>query len=128
MIPNLIDSSILLIDDDKASLLLLREFFEPTGATLYMAADELELFEALENKPVDILLLDIRFGKSSGLELLPVIRNKYPGKIIIAQTAYALSDDEDFFLSVGFDGYISKPIRFDVLMTTVCNVLNKLAK
>lgn len=34
---------------------------------------------------------------------------------IIALTAHAMQDDQEKFLSRGFDGYVSKPLQFSVL-------------
>jgi CheY-like chemotaxis protein len=126
VIPDLSGITLLLVDDDISSLYLLREFFEPTGAILHLASNENELYTILDNCTFKIALLDIKFGKISGLNLLPEIKKRHPGVIVIAQTAYALSDDEDFFISAGFDGYLSKPIRFDKLMETICSLMRKL--
>jgi CheY-like chemotaxis protein len=59
-----------------------------------------------------LLLLDIRLGDGSGLDLIRTIRadpafDQVPA---LAITAQAMKNDEDRFLAAGFDGYVSKPV------------------
>jgi CheY-like chemotaxis protein len=63
------------------------------------------------DKP-DLLLLDIRLGDGSGLDVIRSVRadpafDRVPA---LAITAQAMKGDEDRFMTAGFDGYLSKPI------------------
>ena len=63
--------------------------------------------------------MDIKMPVMNGYEALIEIR-KHNTKIpIIAQTAYALSEDGTRIKSAGFDGYISKPIKKDELLELI---------
>ena len=65
--------------------------------------------EALESEaPVDIILLDINLPKLTGIEAIPMFKEKYPGQKIIMLT---IQDDAESILSAikaGADGYILK--------------------
>ena len=61
----------------------------------------------------DVMVMDARMPRMDGVEATRAIR-ALPGAAgavpIIALTAYALNEDRQWFMSLGFDGYISKPV------------------
>jgi polar amino acid transport system substrate-binding protein len=71
----------------------------------------------------DLILMDIQMPILDGFEALATIRshvaNGHPRVPIIALTAHAMTTDRERFLSAGFDGYLSKPVRFDELRQAV---------
>jgi DNA-binding response OmpR family regulator len=116
---------ILIVDDDVASLLLFEEYFRSVNIEVYTASNKEELWIQLKNNDIRIVLLDIKLGTVSGIELLPLIRKEKPEVVVIAQTAYALAGDKEFFIEAGFDEYISKPIDFDTLMGVIQKFIDK---
>ncbi|HKL07372.1 MAG TPA: response regulator, partial [Bacteroidales bacterium] len=65
----------------------------------------------------DMVLMDIKMPDINGLDATIEIKKKYPDLPIIAQTAYAMEEDEIASQEAGCDDYISKPIRPDNLLT-----------
>jgi two-component system, cell cycle response regulator DivK len=124
VIPDFTDLSILIVEDDEASLFLFKELLEPTGANLFYARCEEDFFEHLDKYEFRIILLDIRLGNASGFDLLPHIRKKLPNAIVIAQTAYVLPDESEMFMMEGFDGYISKPLHMAKLYNLISSFLS----
>jgi CheY-like chemotaxis protein len=63
--------------------------------------------------------MDVQMPELDGTEVMRIIREQEKGTgnhlPIIALTAHALREDEENFLCQGFDGYISKPMKFTVL-------------
>ncbi|MEI7724426.1 MAG: ATP-binding protein [Bacteroidota bacterium] len=67
------------------------------------------------NPDIDLVLMDIRMPEMDGLEATRRIRKFNKTVIIIAQTAYTLTDDRHKAIDAGCNDYISKPIKKDEL-------------
>ena len=82
-----------------------------------VAANGIEVLQALERQPYDLVLMDVRMPEMNGLEATRIIRKRWPDSelAIIAVTAYALEGDREKCLEAGMDGYISKPVRIEDL-------------
>ncbi len=80
-------------------------------------ADGLEVLQALERQPYDIILMDIQMPEMDGIEATKEIRRRWPdrGPKIIAITAHALKGDRERCLESGMDEYISKPMQIGEL-------------
>src|SRR5512139_189870 len=104
--------TILLVEDDGTNRKLVRVVLAGRNYRL-LEADSVEAaMEMLGQERPDLLLLDIRLGDGSGLDLIRTIRadpafDRVPA---LAITAQAMKNDEDRFLAAGFDGYVSKPV------------------
>lgn len=63
-----------------------------------------------ENQP-DIVITDIMLPDVNGTEILTALRTEgFKSMTIIALTAFARQGDQEKYLTMGFNGYISKPI------------------
>ncbi len=69
------------------------------------------VLDALERKAYDLILMDIQMPVLNGIEAASLVRGTYgaAAPAIVALTAEALEGDEERFLSLGFDHYLSKP-------------------
>ena len=63
--------------------------------------------------------MDIKMPEMDGQTAMKLIKEFRPDLPIIAQTAYALQNEKEMFLNNGFDGYISKPIKKEILLDTI---------
>ncbi|MZP82903.1 MAG: response regulator, partial [Bacteroidales bacterium] len=54
-----------------------------------------------------------------GYDATAIIKNKFPGIIVIAQTAYAMPNDNVRCFEAGCDDYISKPINSTLLLQKI---------
>lgn len=103
---------ILLVEDDDTNRKLVRIVL---GGARYRISEAVSVEQALallrDERP-DLLLLDIRLGDGSGLDLIRSVRTDpaFDQVPALAITAQAMKDDESRFLAAGFDGYLSKPI------------------
>ena len=110
--------NILLIEDDsfsrKAIKLLLYKYVNLSTATSGDEALEMIDKKYKQNECYDIILMDIRLPKPwNGFTLREEIRKRWKeySKIpFIAQTAFAMKEDQEKIIQAGFEGYISKPI------------------
>ncbi|MEG3927326.1 response regulator [Microcoleus sp. T3_D1] len=109
---------ILLAEDhlvnQKVALLLL----ERLGYRADIAANGLEVLEALNRQPYDVVLMDVQMPEMDGLEASRRICQQWPAHTrpwIIAMTANAMQGDRQVCLDAGMNDYITKPIRLEAL-------------
>ncbi len=115
---------ILIAEDDNISVILLTNYLKNIEADFIIARDgeeALTLFE--QNTDVDLILMDIKMPKLNGLEVTKQIKSKNPHTKIIAETAFAMVDDEKKAIEVGCDAYITKPINGERLVAMVKSML-----
>jgi len=66
---------------------------------------------ATQESEADLLLLDIRLGDGSGLDVINTVRADPPSMMFRRwRSRQAMKNDEMRFLAAGFDGYLSKPV------------------
>jgi CheY-like chemotaxis protein len=107
---------ILLAKDNLVTQKVALQMLKKNGYEADVAANGLELMEAIERQPYDIILMDIQMPEMDCLEAAEKIRKRWNNvPKIIAITAYALDGDRDRCLDVGMDDYISKPMLLDEL-------------
>jgi CheY-like chemotaxis protein len=113
--------NILLVEDDGTNRKLVRVILGGKHYRIREAESAEQALEMLRDAKPDLLLLDIRLGESSGLDVIRAIRadpafDKVPA---VAITAQAMKNDESRFLAAGFDGYLSKPLDTRLLPEVV---------
>ncbi len=105
--------TILLVEDDATNRKLVRIVLgKREGYRILEATGVAEALARLRDEKPDLLLLDIRLGDGSGLDVIAAFRadRAFDGVPAVALTAQAMKDDEARFLAAGFDGYLSKPL------------------
>ena len=101
---------ILVVEDDEISYSLLRRILLNISGEVLHAVTGIQAIEACMNNPdLDLVLMDIRMPFMDGYEATRRIRQFNRDVVIIAQTAYADSDDRERALNSGCNNYISKP-------------------
>ena len=118
---NIEGKTILIVEDDEYSMLILKEFLHPLGAEILTAIDGLEAIQTcINHKEIDLVLMDIQLPKLNGVQASKRIKGISPQLPIIAQTAHALEEDKQDVMSKGFFiDYISKPINNEELLIKV---------
>lgn len=110
---------VLVVDDDRDSLELLRELLESAGA-IVTAANGVEQALA-EPGQFDIIISDIGMPSKDGYELIQRIRARDSGSDVpvIALTAYARAEDALRARRAGFQEHLAKPVDPNELLATV---------
>ncbi len=78
-----------------------------------------ELIERLATRQPDILLLDIQFPDSSGIDLVKIITHKYPQIKVIALTSIDNPLDIKEMIKNGCKGYLLKNVKLDILIHAI---------
>ena len=110
-----------MVEDNAKNMTLLRDVLRATGyRTLEASTGRQALTLATERGPA-LVLMDIRLPDMDGVEALRRLRSdeRTASIPVLAITAEAMDGDRTRFRDAGFDGYLSKPIDIDELLTTV---------
>ena len=112
-----LDLRVLLAEDNPTNQEIAKAVMGNAGIKVDIANNGLEAVNMVKKKAYDIVLMDIQMPEMDGYEATRTIRGdpRFAKLPIIAMTAHAMKGDEDKCLKAGMDGYITKPIRQDVL-------------
>jgi len=122
--------SVLVVEDNAPSRLLLRDLLEVRGHRVEEATDVPYARAALLAMHFDLVLLDIGLPGETGERLLAELRAdpRWASMPVVAVTAAAMSGDRERLLSLGFDAYVSKPIEVRTFGQTVEAVAERRAR
>ncbi len=109
------NACVLAVDDNRMNLLVLKNLLKDTEITLTTCMSGAEALELMCENVYDVIFLDHMMPVMDGIETLKRARtmkaNKNAEVPVIAFTANAISGVRDFYISEGFDDYISKPLE-----------------
>ncbi|MDF1550954.1 MAG: response regulator, partial [Bacteroidales bacterium] len=118
---NLKNKTILITEDEVLNYKLLETLLQKTGANVMWAKNGIEAVEIVNANQVDLIFMDIKMPQMNGYEATKAIKNIDKNIPIIAQTAFAFSNERKYILQSGCDMYLTKPINHNEIF----EVLNK---
>ena len=104
---------ILVVDDDNGHRTMLKTLLSGWGYRVYEADDGSKAIEWVRSRPFDLILMDIRMVKVSGLEALSVIKGMNPAIPVIIITAYSSVESAIEAMKKGAYEYLMKPLDFE---------------
>jgi len=108
--------SIMVVDDEEDTVELYRAILSNLGYSVSTALTGYEALKLLEQKSIpDLVLMDVSMPVLSGTDTLRIMKERYPGIKVVAQSAHALVGDRDRFLEEGYDEYLPKPFSEEQL-------------
>jgi two-component system alkaline phosphatase synthesis response regulator PhoP len=119
---------ILIVEDDPAMSVALRDGFEFEGHTVEMAADGDEGLRAATRGDHELIILDVMLPKLSGLDVCKQLRANGQSTPVIMLTARGQEIDKIVGLKLGADDYVTKPFSFLELTARVEAVLRRVAR
>ncbi len=124
---------ILVAEDDAVSRHLIKDLLGQLGYNPFLAEDGRIALQLLEEKTLDLVLLDLQMPEVDGLEITRRIRQgecgeRNKGLHIIALTAFAMTEDRDRCLAAGMNDFLPKPIRIPKVKTSLAHAYNSLNK
>lgn len=117
---------ILLAEDNTINQRLAIRLLEKLGHQIFLAKDGLEAVNAVSSQYFDIVIFKCQLWAVLQQHIIFVhgVKKNYHHIPIIAMTAHAMQGDQEHFLSQGMDGYISKPIIIEELVSEISRVLH----
>ena len=119
---------LLLVDDEDHFRQTLAKRLVKRGFDVYQSVDGNECLSLLEEKKVDVVILDVKMPGMSGLEVLKYIKSKYPKSEVILLTGHATTDSGVEGIKSGAFDYLSKPIELDHLVTKITQAYEKILR
>ena len=124
-------AKILCIEDEVELREIITEVLEEAGYDVCVAGDGEKGLEMIHNHKPDLVLCDINMPQKDGYEVLKEIRDNH---LILADMPFiflsALADKERVLagLTTGADAYLTKPINYEILLSTVQASLRQMAR
>ena len=108
---------VLVVDDSLVVRKVMQKDLEADGLEVEVAVDGVNALEVLEKSPVDVALVDIEMPRMNGYELLERLRSdpRYQALPVIIITSRSGEQHRQRAMSLGADGYITKPYDISVL-------------
>jgi CheY-like chemotaxis protein len=109
---------VLLAEDNAVNQKLALRLLERLGYQADVAWNGVEVLEALERQPYDVILMDVQMPELDGLDATRRIRESRAPEAqphIVAMTANAMREDREACFAAGMDDYVAKPISPDTL-------------
>ncbi|MCR5249168.1 MAG: response regulator [Lachnospiraceae bacterium] len=108
------DAHILVVDDTRTNLTVIRGLLRETGIQVDTAASGREMLDLVLKNYYDLIFLDQRMPVMDGIEALHLMEmmaeRRNPDAPVVALTANAISGAREMFLSEGFRDYLTKPV------------------
>ncbi|MBN1103994.1 MAG: response regulator [Deltaproteobacteria bacterium] len=125
---NVGDIRLLLVDDEEefrktTANRMLRRGFRPE-----QARDGQECLAALEKTAVDVVVMDVKMPGMSGIEILGLIRKRYPRTEVILLTGHATTQDGVEGIKLGAFDYLTKPVELEHLLGKIIQAYEKILR
>ncbi len=117
------DVHILIVDDDSDVLLTLCSLFDSFGFSVHTAGDVFSAYRVVEERPIQLVLSDIRMPNSNGVDLLRMlrVRNVEEPKLLFV-SGYSDYKIEDLY-DLGAEGQFLKPFSAHAVRNAIRMIL-----
>jgi CheY-like chemotaxis protein len=110
---------ILVVDDEDFQRDLLKKLLTKAGYTVAEAESPEAAFALMKNEDFPVIITDLIMLDMDGVEFCQRIRERNSRSVIIALTGYADLYDPAKLKRVGFDNYLTKPIKLDKIQPVI---------
>jgi signal transduction histidine kinase/ActR/RegA family two-component response regulator len=125
-VASLAKATVLVVDDDHDTLMLLESTLRLAGARPIAAESVAEALRRSDGITIDAMISDIAMPGQDGYTLITLLKDRLGEGMpaaTVALTAYASPVDRDRALAAGFREHLAKPINPDVLLRTLEDLL-----
>jgi DNA-binding response OmpR family regulator len=114
---------VLVVDDDASVRDSLKKVLQEAGYEVVLAAGGLEAVGRCDQKPIDLVLLDLNLPNQSGWDVFECLTRRHPGIPIIIITG--LPNQYPVALTAGAGALMEKPIEVPALLKTMQELLSE---
>ena len=122
------EKKILVVDDEKAILNLLKQAFSRAGFVVVPAESAEEALNVLEQEEIYVMFLDLNLPGMNGIELCRRIKKDKPMAIVFAVTGYASLFELVDCKEAGFEDYFKKPADIKTLVKVANDAFEKIER
>ncbi|MBW1894343.1 MAG: sigma-54-dependent Fis family transcriptional regulator [Deltaproteobacteria bacterium] len=116
-------SLILVVDDDSGHRTMLKTLLSGWGYGIFDADDGSEAVRMVKKRSFDVVLMDLKMIKMSGMEALSKIHSYTPSVPVVIMTAFSSVDTAVEALKKGAYDYLTKPLDFEKLKLTIERII-----
>ncbi len=106
---------ILIVEDEKITLVTLRDALRKKGHVVTTCETGKEGLENIKQSAFDVVLTDLRLPAMNGIDILKKVKEKDPNTHVIVMTAYGTIENAVEALQLGAYDYLTKPFSYDEL-------------
>jgi DNA-binding response OmpR family regulator len=118
-VPTDVTGRILVVDDDTHFLRVLNRILSSEQFEVVTATSVAEAVSLFRQKPVDLIISDLRMPEQDGISFLCEIRQSAKDTPVIILTAYGEIDTYLEAMNAGANEYLNKPVNTDELLRIV---------
>lgn len=116
--------NVLIVDDEKDMLRILKAYFEREGYHVFLAEDGAQALDIFYETKIDLVILDWMMPRVNGLSVCKEVKKHSNTKVLIL-TAKSEHEDELTALNTGADDYVKKPFHPGILLTRAKKLLKE---
>ena len=124
--PDEAETRLLIVDDEESILLAMGEYFRSRGFQTDCAREREEAEALLARRPYEVVIADLRLSwleMTAGLDLVSLVRQRYPRTRCILLTAHGSAELEQEAMLRGADRFLRKPQPLDRIALIVQELL-----
>ncbi len=111
--------TILVIDDERLFLTLVREELQKSGFGVLVAENAMQALEVLSKRPAQAIVMDVVMPDMDGMELLPRLRKDHPTTPVVVVSGRASFLTGVQAMRLGAADFLRKPLNFDELIRSL---------
>jgi len=120
------EKKLLLVDDDESYLSILKKILTKMEYAAEVATSSEEALKILEKEKYSLIITDLDMPGLDGVELCKQIKENDSKSIVYALSGYITEYDTENLEKSGFDGYLSKPAKIEVLKQAIEGAFDKI--
>jgi len=124
----MIEDKILIVDEDQSTREMTEKYLFNHGYQVKTAKSPMDALRVLDNERFPIVLTALKMNGLNGLEMCKQIKRRNLNCVVYALSSYLKEYDPEQLESFGFDGYIKKPIRTEILDAAIKGAMDKLRR
>lgn len=116
---------VLIVDDEESARELCVEILKTLNVETEVAESATRALAILESGQIDVVLSDVRMPGMNGIELLKIIKQKYPETDVVIMTGFGSVPSAVQAIKLGAYDYIAKPFDLDVFRNVFQRLIEK---